>query len=124
MKSLEGYKVLVVDDDPDLRELMFEAFQDAGASAQSASCGRVAIELVSKNKYDFIVSDMRMPNGDGEFLAREVSKLNGPKPLFFLYSGYNDVSEEKLVDLGIAEIFTKPFNVSKMIDSILIKLKN
>lgn len=124
MKSLEGFKVLIVDDDPDLRELVCDDFLLAGADVAVASSGKEAIVLVTQNNFDFIVSDMRMPNGDGRFLAGEVLKLSGPKPLFFLYSGFNDLSENDLAKLEVAEVFAKPFSASEMIDSILMKFKD
>ena len=124
MKSLKGFKVLIVDDDPDLRELVCDDFLLAGADVAAASTGKEAIVLVTQNSYDFILSDMRMPNGDGLFLASEVLKLSGPKPLFFLYSGFNDITENDLIKLGIAEVFAKPFAASDMIDSILMKFKD
>lgn len=124
MKSLKGFKVLIVDDDPDLRELVCDDFLIAGADVAAASSGNEAIVLVTQNRYDLILSDMRMPNGDGRFLASEVLKLSSPKPLFFLYSGFNDIIEDDLIKLGVAEIFEKPFVASDMIDSILMKFKD
>lgn len=113
-----------MDDDPDLRELICDDFLHAGADVAAASNGNEAIVLITQNNYDFIISDMRMPNGDGCYLAIEVLKLSGPKPLFFLYSGFNDLTENDLIKLGVAEVFTKPFTASDMIDSILTKFKD
>lgn len=124
MKSLIGFNVLIVDDDPDLREIIYDDFLYAGAKVATASCGNEALDLVTKNSYDFIVSDFRMPNGDGHFLARAVAKLSHPKPLFFLYSGFNDISAKNMADLEIAEVFAKPLATSVMIDSILTKFKD
>ncbi len=124
MKLLKGFKVLIVDDDPDLREVVCDDFLYAGADVDSASSAKEAIALVTSNKYDFILSDMRMPNGDGRFLAGEVSKLSGPRPLFFLYSGFNDIIEGDLVKFGISQIFEKPYIFSEMIKLILVKFKD
>jgi DNA-binding NtrC family response regulator len=124
MKWLKGVKVLVVDDDPDLCQAIYEAFQLAGADAVSARSGNEAISLIAKNSFDFVLSDMRMPNGDGAFVAKEVSKISGPKPLVFLYTGFNDISDSELTELGIAQVFTKPLSVSEMTNSILMKLQS
>ena len=124
MKSLVGFKVLIVDDDTDLRELVSEEFLIAGAHVEAASSGNNAIDFIKKNQYDFILSDLRMPDGDGYFLANEILKISGPKPLFFIYSGYNDISESQLIELGIEEIFCKPFVMKDIIKSILMRFAN
>ncbi len=124
MTLLKGFSVLIVEDDPDLRELVSENFLLAGASVATASSGSEAIILVNINRYDFILSDMRMPNGDGRFLAKEVMKMEGHKPLFFLYSGYNDISDKESTELGISQIFPKPIKAVELIRSILAKFNN
>ncbi len=124
MKKLTGFRILIVDDDPELRDLVADDFSMAGGTVDTADCGTGALEKVKKNKYDFIISDVRMPNGDGPFLAAEILKIPGHKPLFFLYSGYNDITKEETIALGIAQIFNKPFKASEMIDSIIVHLKS
>lgn len=124
LTSLKGFKVLVVEDDLDLRETVSDAFVVAGAEVDIACSGKEAILLVNTRRYDFILSDMRMPNGDGHFLAAEILKLIGPKPLVFLYSGFSDITVNELTKLEIAGTFAKPFLVSEMMSSILTKFKD
>lgn len=119
MKKLGGFKVLIVDDDPDLSEIVSEVFTISGAETESAENGTVAIGLIRSKKFDFILSDMRMPNGDGRFLAKEILKMEGSKPLIFLYSGYNDIEPSEAKELNIAQIFIKPYELSKIIESVL-----
>ena len=80
-------------------------------------------EPIKEKKFDFVLSDLRMPNGDGRFLAKEVLKMAEPKPVVFLYSGYIDIDESTFNKLGIKQIFTKPFSTVAMINSILRDLK-
>ena len=124
MDTLKGLSVLVVDDDPDLRECLVEDFSYHGLSVQEASCGKEAIELIQNNHFDFVFSDMRMPDGDGRFLAKEIKKMNNPKPILFLYSGFNDISNNEKLELDILEIFTKPLDSKVMMKDILVFLKN
>ena len=123
MKKLNNFKVLIVDDDSDLLALVSEHFLIAGAKVEVATGGYEAINLIKAKHFDFILSDMRMPNGDGRFLAEEVLKITGPKPLFFLYTAYNDINKKELFELGILQVFAKPFIASEMIDSILLHIK-
>ncbi len=124
MESLKGLRVLVVDDDPDLRECVAEDFEYYGLIVQKAECGNQALGLIQKNQFDFVFSDMRMPDGDGRFLAREIKKINSNRPMFFLYSGYNDISDSEKIVFGIREIFTKPLESKTMIKKILEHFNN
>lgn len=122
MISLNGLNALIVEDDPDILELIAEDFSDAGAEVQMAGCGFDAVQLVKKMKFDFVLSDMRMQNGDGNYVAAELQKIKGPKPLLFIYSGFNDLTKESLAGLGIREMFYKPIATKVMIEKIFLHL--
>jgi len=66
-------RVLVVDDDPDLADVMREMLEAAGYEVSTAESGAVALELLATARFDAIVSDLRMPDMDGAGLWREVS---------------------------------------------------
>ena len=119
MKKLSGYSLLIVEDDPTLLELLANDFKNEGGQIDTALSGQEAIKMVVQKKYDFIVSDMRMPNGDGRFLASRILELDGPQPFFFLYSGFNDLTTADSIALGIAQAFSKPCASEKMIESIV-----
>ena len=124
MKKLSGYTLLVVDDDPILLELLADDFRNAGGNVDIALNGQIAIQMISQKKYDFVLSDMRMPDGNGRFLASKILELHGQRPLFFLYSGFNDLTTKESMDLGITESFSKPQPFEKIIDSIHKHIKN
>ena len=120
MNKLAGFKVLIVDDDAELRELVSEDFLMAGAQVETAASGNEALSLIRAKVFDFVLSDMRMPNGDGRFLAKEIFKIEGLKPMLFLYSGYSEI---ETAELNIAQVFSKPIPTTQMIDSIRRHLK-
>ena len=123
MSELAGYKALVVDDDPDLREVIADDLQLAGAQVVCAASGTEALALLQQQSVHFIISDLKMPKGDGRFLAREVQKIKGDKPIFFLFSGYCDISPAEAATLQIAQVFPKPFDFADMLKSTLLHLK-
>lgn len=119
MSQLNGFKILVVEDDPDLREIVTDDLMFSGATVEAAESGQVAIKSIQQHKFDAVLSDMRMPNGDGRFLAQEVLKLDQTnRPLFFLYSGYSDITESEAKDLQILEVFAKPFDSKDLKNSL------
>ncbi|MEO8059839.1 MAG: PAS domain S-box protein [Burkholderiales bacterium] len=66
-------RVLVVDDEPELADVMREMLESAGYEVATAESGAVALELLATARFDAIVSDLRMPDMDGAGLWREVS---------------------------------------------------
>jgi CheY-like chemotaxis protein len=119
VKKLEGFKILVVEDDPDLREIVADDFSMAGGDVHWAESGNKALKMVLAGRYDFILSDMRMSDGDGRYLAQKILEIPvGRRPVFFLYSGFNDLDAQQVQQLEIREVFCKPIRPSQMIDSI------
>lgn len=117
MDKLKGLKILVVDDEELLRDIISELFEIEGAQTQKADSGLKAIEMYKKNKYDFVFSDVRMANGTGIDLAKGLFKIN-PKAVLFLCTGYSDVGRDELLNLGVREVFSKPFDAEELIQRI------
>ena len=115
---LEGKRILLVDDEDFLREVLCEIFNSHGAITRSAENGIIALDLLKSEKFDAVISDIRMPGGDGLSLAENINTQLDYQPKIFLCSGFNDIPPEKTNTLDIVEIFTKPFSVDKMIDSV------
>ena len=75
MPSLAGLRVLLVDDEPDAREMVAAILSEAGAEVITASGARQAFELVAQRKPDALISDISMPGEDGYELIRKVRTL-------------------------------------------------
>ena len=75
MSKLKGKKALVVDDEEILRELLVVQLTDKEVEAIEASCANDAIEMLQNQVVDFIISDVRMPNGTGVDLLKAVSEM-------------------------------------------------
>lgn len=72
MTSLEGIKVLVVDDHDDITMTVAELLRAERAEVATAASGQEAVQLLSSFRPDVIVSDISMPDGDGYQLVRSV----------------------------------------------------
>ena len=115
---LKGVSILVVEDEVDLREIIAEILMSEGAVVSQAENGNRAFALLQKNDFDVVISDVRMPGGDGVDLLHCIDKNIPLKPKIFLCSGYNDLSPGDATKLGVIEMFSKPFNLTSMITSI------
>ena len=69
---LKGKRLLIVDDEPDLREMLEFEFEMSGASVETAMNGRDALEKFKHQAFDLIISDIRMPGGDGVELIKNL----------------------------------------------------
>ncbi len=114
----DNIKILIVDDEELIREILAEAFMLYGAVVDLAESGNDALTKVNNNKYDMIITDIRMPNGDGFHLLENIKKMPEPHPKLFVCSAYNDLSPARIKELGITKIFTKPFELSKLLSAV------
>ncbi len=109
--------VLIVDDEPDILELMEEEFKYCGYNTLVAMCGNDAIKILDTQKIDIVVSDYKMPNGNGMSVLSHVNNMKA-RPLFFFVSGQADVSIEAALSAGARKFFSKPFNLDELIKDI------
>ena len=88
MPKKEDITVLLADDEPDILELVEEEFSFEGYKTLTATCGNDGAELVKENQIDVVISDYKMPNGDGMTILQEVNKIDeGEETTFFLCFG-------------------------------------
>jgi CheY-like chemotaxis protein len=111
--------VLVVDDEPVLRELVAFILIDKGFQVLEAESGDAAFQLICKNDFDVVVSDVRMPNGSGVELLTRISNMTKRKPMVFLVSGYSEISLEEARKLGARDLLNKPVDYDKLCQAII-----
>jgi DNA-binding NtrC family response regulator len=115
--------VLIVDDEPDILELMEEEFKYCGFTTITAICGNDALKILGEKKVNIIVSDYKMPNGNGMSVLNFVNKMDA-KPYFYFVSGQADVSVEDAISAGARKFFSKPFDLDELIKEIENDLKS
>jgi two-component system chemotaxis response regulator CheY len=108
-------RVLVVDDDPDIRELLVSVLSDDGYEAESARNGRDALEVLDRWPADLIVLDLMMPVMDGWTFARRM-KEKWAIP-FVVLSAATDV-ERHAQEIGAADVIPKPFDLERLLPTI------
>lgn len=109
--------VLIVDDEPDILELMEEEFKYCGYQTLVANCGNDAVKILADKKVDIVVSDYKMPNGNGMTVLSFVNKMPN-KPYFYFVSGQADVSVDDAISAGARRFFSKPFDLDELIKEI------
>ena len=99
-------KVLIVEDEEIICDIMADLFRSKGYDVTSASTGNEASAKSSQSEFDVVISDVRMPDGDGIELANELAIRNPQRPFFIFVTGY--LAEKAEVPPNVVKIFTKP----------------
>lgn len=116
--SFIGKKILIVDDEVDLCELIAWDFQDVGMVVYKAFGGVNALKIIETENIDYLLTDLKMPNGSGIDLIEGIKKLNIELAAIFVMTGYSDYSETALLAMGINKVFKKPIDTEKIQDHI------
>lgn len=111
--------LLVVDDDPDLREVIALDLEQKGFQVLCADNGKNALQIIKTNHVDVVLSDVRMPDGNGVQLLQWIRELNWKAPGLIFMTGFSDISPEGAYDLGADAIFSKPFDRDALHEAIL-----
>jgi len=118
MNSLVGKRLLIVEDEPDLREPLAVEFQSLGCTVFQAENGTIAFELSKREPLDVVISDIRMPGGDGVELLKNLKASNYAFPVVMLITGFSDLSKEEAYHLGAEAILGKPFDLDEIGDAV------
>ena len=102
-------QVLVVDDDPHIRQLLVFALEKAGLSAREAEDGEVALASVEQQRPDLVVLDINMPKLDGLEVCRRL-RAQGDIPILFLSSRDDEIDRILGIELGADDYVVKPFS--------------
>lgn len=111
-------RLLVVDDEPLLRRIIVLEFERRGWEIVEASGAFEAHALLQKSSFELIISDVRMPQGNGVHLLEAIRLLPGQRPVVVLMSGYSEVIEYQAFRLGAAALYTKPFEIKVFADQV------
>ncbi|WP_293907345.1 response regulator transcription factor [Phenylobacterium sp.] len=107
-------QVLVVDDDPHIRQLLVFALEKAGLSAREAEDGEAALAAVILHAPDLVVLDINMPKLDGLEVCRRL-RASGDLPILFLSSRDDEIDRVLGIELGGDDYVVKPFSPREVV---------
>lgn len=109
-------KVLIVDDEADICELIAFDLQSQGYEVTLAVTGSEAMSAVQKQVFDFVVTDLRMPRFSGLNLLKELRKKSNEIPVVVLMTGFSDIDHKEAIALGAYGFINKPFATDSLIE--------
>jgi two-component system OmpR family response regulator len=107
-------QVLVVDDDPHIRQLLVFALEKAGLAAREAEDGEAALASVDQQRPDLVVLDINMPKLDGLEVCRRL-RAQGDLPILFLSSRDDEIDRILGIELGADDYVVKPFSPREVV---------
>jgi two-component system response regulator (stage 0 sporulation protein F) len=107
-------KLLIVDDQNGIRVLLMEVFGSEGYETYQASNGKLALEIVKKDRPDLVLLDMKIPGMDGLEILKHIKKMDSTiKVIMMTAYGELDMINEA-TELGALMHFTKPFDIDEL----------
>jgi DNA-binding response OmpR family regulator len=113
--TIEGRSILVVEDDPDTRQLLFETLSSEGFDVTAAGDGWLALDAAQHKEFELAVVDMMLPGIDGEAVASALSLMEGVPIL--LITG-NPRPENIARRMGAYAYLRKPFELQALLAAV------
>ena len=108
-------RVLVVDDEASIRELLSKTLALAEYEVDTAADASAALDRVRGVAYDLLIADLKMPGMDGLTLIRQVKRMRSDLPVIIITGFSTESSAIEAVNLGVAGYLTKPFRVPQVL---------
>ncbi len=118
-QSLVGLKILVVDDAPDNRALIWHYLTKQGASVESAENGLLGFKTAIAGDFDLVLMDIQMPVMDGYSATQKLREAGYRKPIVALTAHAMNEIRKKALNVGYTDHLTKPINPADLIRTIL-----
>lgn len=108
-------RVLVVDDEEPIRELLLRTLALADYDVDVVPDGRTAVDRMRIIDYDLLITDLRMPGVDGLNVIRHARRLKGDLPIIIVTGYSSEASAIEAINLGVQGYLTKPFRVPRVL---------
>jgi two-component system, chemotaxis family, CheB/CheR fusion protein len=105
---LQGKRILLVEDAPDIREAFGLLLRSEGAEVVAAATGREALASTAKGPFNVVLTDLGLPDIPGEVLIRLVLAGTSPRPRVVVVTGYGEPDLSRARAAGADVVFTKP----------------
>lgn len=116
-------RVLVVEDDREIRTLLQSSLRAEGFSVQTAVSVSEAAAMLKNSLPDLVLLDLGLPDGDGADLVREIRRKHS-LPVLIVSARHQESEKVKLLDAGADDFLTKPFNVGELLARMRVALRH
>ncbi|MFA5420595.1 MAG: response regulator transcription factor [Patescibacteria group bacterium] len=111
-------KILVIEDEKDVANLIAEALQDSLSTVDIANDGKAAVYMFQTNTYDLVLLDYNLPIKNGEEVLSEIKKENKNIPVIAITVETSQETKNKMFEMGVDDYITKPFIFDDLISRV------
>ena len=110
----EPFRVLIVDDESLIRELLSAIFESTEHYVEIYSGARPAIEALKLRRFDLVVTDITMPDVSDDMVVAAAQSINPRLPVVVMTGHPAEVTNKRVYELGADEVLLKPFSVEDL----------
>jgi DNA-binding response OmpR family regulator len=107
-------KVLIIEDDPDIADLVEIHLKDLGFATEHANDGPDGLEKALSNEYDLVILDLMLPKLDGFEVCKKIREEKKTLPILMLTSKSEELDKVLGLELGADDYLTKPFSLREL----------
>ncbi len=111
---MSNKRILVVDDETDVCEMLVELLGSLGYEAVSTLNGKEALEALNRGKFDLVISDLKMPEIDGRSLLRSIKRKSKSLPVVIITGYGTAATPDEMAALGADAYLAKPFTIKEI----------
>ncbi len=120
------FRVLVVDDEQFLRQILARIVRRDGYQVEEAANGKEALEKMAEKHYDLVITDVKMPEIDGMELLSKVKEQYPRTQVVVISSHSGEINSSEVVAAGASHFISKPFNnieITRTLDKLIARKK-
>lgn len=111
-------RILLIEDDPDIAELIRVNVEDEGYVVRHVSNGRHALELTEKHSFDFVILDLMLPGMNGIEFCKQFRREDRFTPIIMVTAKSEELDRVLGLEIGADDYITKPFSVRELVARI------
>jgi len=116
-------RILVVDDEPHIRDMVIRALEGAGYAIDSAGDGSAGLALALAGDYQLVILDLVMPHADGREIIGRLRQDRPDEPVMVLSCLADITTKVACLDMGAQDYLTKPFSIDELLARVRVQLR-
>ncbi|HET6821951.1 MAG TPA: response regulator transcription factor [Anaerolineales bacterium] len=120
---MESYRILIIEDDPAIGQSLLDGFKQHGFKADVRKTGSSGVEFAQKHSPHLIVLDIRLPDGSGFDICRQLRRLGIHQPIIMLTAQHDELDKVLGLEMGADDYMTKPFSLRELVSRVRAQLR-
>jgi DNA-binding response OmpR family regulator len=120
---MEPYRILVIEDDPAIGQSLLDGFEQHGFKAELCKTGSSGVEHTQKYSPHLILLDIRLPDGSGFDVCRQIRSFGMHQPIVMLTAQHDELDKVLGLEMGADDYITKPFSFRELVSRVRAQLR-